>query len=83
MVIYSWNWTFVDLNYKVLTMSRKNSSVKMADFHKVNKVLEKVESKESEIYYGKRCEKEEKKSSWRNNLFSGTSYNQLTEYTRG
>ena len=39
-----------DLSVTVLTMSRKNNSVMIADLHKVNKVLKKVSSKESEMY---------------------------------
>ena len=48
-----------DLRVTVLTMSRKNNTAKFADLHKVNKVLKKVSSKDSEMYYGMIGKKEE------------------------
>ena len=48
-----------DLSCRVLTMSRKNNSATIADLNKVNKVLKKVSSKKSEMFYWMIEKKEE------------------------
>ena len=54
----SWiTWrTRPDLSYTVLTMSKKNATAMIADLHNMNRVLKKVEMKESGVCYGKREE---------------------------
>ena len=49
------NWldlgTHTDLNYTMLEMSKKNNSAILANIQKVTKVMKKVKSKESEVFY--------------------------------
>ena len=51
--------TRLDLSFMALQMSKKNNTATIADFWKVNKVLKKVTSKESKMFYGMIGKKEE------------------------
>ena len=59
---FSWlaQGTQPDLSYTVLTMFKKTNFAMIADLHIVNKVLRKGKAKESEMYYGRVGENEEK-----------------------
>ena len=47
------------MSYTVLQTSKKNNTATIADLWKINKVLKKVTSKESKMFYGRIGKKEE------------------------
>ena len=48
-----------DLSYSVFTMSKKNGTATIADLYNINRVLKKVELRESAVHYGCVGKKEE------------------------
>ena len=49
------------MSYTALAISNKNTTVMIVDLHNINRVLEKVEMKESQVCYGHAGRKEDTK----------------------